>query len=157
MSLLGKIVKGVAKVAKAAAPIATKALSATPAGRIVAGVGMVSTALGAAKAVSKAAPALRALPGAGAVVRSLPALRTAGKVAGAAATGYAVYDAAGNLIGTRKKGRRINPMNYKALKRAAKRIKASKKLVKLIESVSGGHRRAPFTKSCGHRGRCGCK
>ena len=150
MSLLGKIVKGEMKAAK---PLATTALAATPAGRVVAAVGTVAGAVAGAR---KALPALRSLPGAGAVVAAAGGaggriggvVRAIGKGAGAAATGYAIYDAAGNLIGhQRKKGRRMNPMNYRALKRAARRIKAARKFVKLIDSVGHPKARHHFSRS----------
>lgn len=139
MSLFGKILKGAAKLA---APVVKTALAATPAGRVVTAAGMIGGALSAGRAVVKAAPkalpAIRSLPGVGKVATgAAPVLRSVGRATGAAATGYAIYDAAGNLIGHRKKSRRVNPMNYKALKRAARRIKAARKFVKLIDSV--GH------------------
>ena len=151
MSLLGKALKGALKLATKASPL----LAATPAGRVLTGVTAVGAALGAAKKASGVVlPALRSLPGAGAVAAAGGAggriggvVRTIGKGAGAAATGYAIYDAAGNLIGHKRKGRRMNPMNYRALRRAARRIKAARKFVKLIDSVGHPKARHHFSRS----------
>jgi hypothetical protein len=156
MSLLGKITKGVGKLISKAAPLA----SAIP-GPIGIGATVLGTVLSKTPKATQAGmlPALPAVIGAGA--RVLPGLgrvvTTAGKVAGsrvgravgAAATGIAIYDAAGNFLGTRKKYRRMNPMNYRALKRAVKRIKGARKFVKLIDKVGG-----PVHKS---RGACAPK
>lgn len=118
----------------------------------------------------------------GAIVRSLPGLgRVGGAVAGAGravgramsgatgrqvmrwskraaeaagyiVTGSYILDAAGNMVGTVKR-RQMNPLNHRALKRAARRVQASRKLLKQIEKLAGvSHRRAapcaPKRKRC---------
>lgn len=139
MSLFSRIGKVLGKVAKVAAPFIPG-----PIGAIARGIGTVG-AMGAATAM--AGPAMKALP---AIGRSLPgigrlggAARTVGRVggrvigaAGVAATGVAIYDAAGNYLGQKKRSRRINPLNHRALKRAMSRIEKSKNLVKRLNSIT---------------------
>lgn len=62
--------------------------------------------------------------------RSAKALRDLGLFT----AGGLIYDQAGNIVGRRAPARRINPMNAKAARRAARRIKAAHKLCKTIES-----------------------
>lgn len=55
------------------------------------------------------------------------------KALGWVSVGALVYDAAGNLMG-RKAVRHMNPLNGRAAKRAIRRIKAVRKIVRSIES-----------------------
>jgi hypothetical protein len=154
MSLLKKAFKAVKGIAAKVAPLA----SMIP-GPVGMGAGVLGTVLSKAPKVAAGLPALptvigygtRALPGLGKVavggVRGVAG--KVGRAVGGAATGYAIYDAAGNFLGTRKKYRRMNPMNYRALKRAVKRIKGARKFVRLIDKVGG-----PVHKS---RGACAPK
>lgn len=152
MSLLKKVVKVAGKLANKAGPVASMIPGPIGvAGRVVTGVATAGAAISGAKAIGGLARSLPALP------RVIPgvgkAVKMAGKVASAAATGYFIYDAAGNLIGTRKKHRRLNPMNHRALNRAIRRVCAAKKIAKKIEKLTGsGSRRkaacSPKAKRC---------
>jgi hypothetical protein len=157
MSLLKKITKGVGKLVSKVTPLA----SMIP-GPIGIGASVLGSVLSKTPKVTQAGMALPMLPAViGAGARVLPGLgrigttvgkvvgSRVGKAVGAAATGIAIYDAAGNFLGTRKKYRRMNPMNYRALKRAVKRIKGARKFVRLIDKVGG-----PVHKS---RGACAPK
>jgi len=105
-----------------------------------------------------------ALPGVGALSRLPSIARGAGRVVGGAARGVGalarqyprtaamsravaealgytivggwILDQAGNVFGRVKK-RRINPLNHRALMRACRRIKSSKKILKKVERVCG--------------------
>lgn len=75
---------------------------------------------------------------AGTVARNIPRVigqvaRRAPAVAAGAAIGTMLYDAAGNIIGRRKRRRRINPMNMRAARRAIRRIKGARKMLQQIE------------------------
>lgn len=85
------------------------------------------------RAVVAGSRSLPALPG---VVRSVPGIGKIAKVAGTAATGAAVYDAAGNFLGTRKRRRRINPLNHRALSRALKRVEKVKSTMKRVNAIT---------------------
>jgi len=131
MSLFSKIGKIVGKVANVASfipgPVGV-------AGRVVAGVGAAAGAVKAVGAVRKALPALpavgRALPGIGKVAGKV------GSAVGAAATGYAIYDAAGNFLGNKRRSRRINPLNYRALNRALSRVEKAKHAMKRVNAIT---------------------
>lgn len=131
MSLFSKIGKVIGKVANVAkfipGPVGTVA-------RVAAGAGAIA---GGAKAISVAGKALPALP---AIGRALPGIgKVAGRAAGAigtVATGVAIYDAAGNYLGQRKKGRRINPLNWRALNRALSRVEKAKTAMKRVNSIT---------------------
>jgi len=124
---------------------------------LAAKTGGFSTAISAVRGVAKTAAGgavvAAGLPAiGGAVTRTLPgigrvggavvgaagrAVRSpVGRAIGAAATGAAIYDAAGNLLGYQKKRRRINPMNWRALNRALRRVEKAKKAAKRINAVS---------------------
>lgn len=101
------------------------------------GGGIVKTGLPFVAAAGAAAlPALRAA--APAVIQGAKNLipkispRVA-KALGWVSVGALVYDAAGNLMG-RKAVRHMNPLNGRAAKRAIRRIKAVRKIVRGIES-----------------------
>jgi hypothetical protein len=132
VSLFKKIIRGAGKiVGKAAGFIPGPVGAVARIGTVVAG------AAGASKALSKGLPAVRSLPGVGAIGKAVP--RIGGKVlagAGTAATGVAVYDAVGNYMGQRKKSRRINPLNHRALKRAIRRIERSKDIMKRVGAIT---------------------
>jgi hypothetical protein len=146
VSLLKKLGKTLSKGVRAVGKLAVKA---TPAGRVLGALRGV-TAAGGGIAAASMLPALPAIGGA--VARSLPGIgRVGGAVAGAAgrvirspvgravgaaATGVAIYDAAGNMLGYQKKRRRINPMNWRALNRALRRVEKAKKAAKRINAVS---------------------
>lgn len=89
------------------------------------------------------------LPGAGTVIQGVK--KYGGKalgVAGVAATGAAIYDEAGNLLGyAGKRRRRMNYMNMRAAQRAARRVKGSMKLLRKLE------RSLPKQKTAGNCGR----
>lgn len=82
---------------------------------------------------------VRAVPGAGRAGRIVRGVATAG---GVAATGALLFDEFGNVVGTRRKTRRINPMNVKAMRRACRRLKAGKKICKAIDKACGTRRPA---------------
>jgi uncharacterized protein RhaS with RHS repeats len=44
-----------------------------------------------------------------------------------------LYDAAGNLVGTQRKRRRMNPTNIKAARRAIRRIRGARRVLQRIE------------------------
>lgn len=168
MSLLKKITKTAGKVLKKAAPVASflpgpigaVAKIGTAIGGIGAGVtaarSLMPVSAGVGSAIGRALPSLpRVIPGAGAIGGAVRAAAPkVGRALGAAATGYAIYDAAGNFLGYRKKPRRINPMNHRALNRAIRRVCAAKKISKKIEKLTGGGSRrssvrcAPKSKRC---------
>lgn len=135
MSLFSKIGKVVGKVVKTVAPFVPG-----PIGMAAKAIGAVSAGAGIVKAGSKALPAIRSLPGIGSVRAALPAVRKYGGAAvgaaGAAATGVAIYDAAGNYLGNRKRGRRINPLNHRALTRALRRIEKVKHSMKRVNAIT---------------------
>jgi hypothetical protein len=81
------------------------------------------------------APIMSVLPGVGSVIakvgsKVIPYVGTAAAIASA---GSLIYDAAGNIIGHRKKRRRMNPMNARAARRAIRRIRAVRKITQQIE------------------------
>ena len=138
MSLFSKVFKAGKKLIGKIAPLA--GVIPGPVGAIGKAVGMIGTAGAVGGAMAGAGRAVipavgRTLPGigkiGGAIVRS-PVAR--GVAAGAA--GSAIYDAAGNYLGQRRRSRRINPLNHKALKRAMTRIEKSKQLVKRLNSIT---------------------
>lgn len=132
MSLFKKIIRGAGKlVGKAASfipgPIGTVAKVAT---------GIAAGASAARKMAGPALPAIRSLPGVGSVGPAIRTVgRTAGRVVGAAATGAVLYDAAGNLVSTGKRSRRINPLNHKALNRALRRVCSAKGLADRLNAI----------------------
>ena len=132
MSLFKKIIRGAGKIVGKAAGFIPGPIGA------VAKIGTAVVGAGAAsKALTKGLPAVRSLPGVGTIAKSVP--KIGGKVlmgAGTAAAGVAVYDAVGNYMGQRKKGRRINPLNHRALKRAIRRIERSKGIMKRIGAIT---------------------
>lgn len=73
---------------------------------------------------------------------------TLGKIAAGTIAGEAIYDAAGNLIGYKKKRRRMNYMNYKAAKRATRRIKGARKMLQNIEKQLPKHTVRSRTTRC---------
>lgn len=93
---------------------------------------------------------VRALPGLGRAAagtatglarrfpRSAKALRDLGLVA----SGGLIFDQAGNIVGRRPPARRMNPMNVRAARRAARRIKGAMKVCRELESCMP-RRRAP--------------
>lgn len=135
MSLFKKIIRGAGKlIGKAASfvpgPIGTVAKVAT-------GIG---AAAGAARAASKVGgglqhlPAVRALPGIGTI--SSTARRVAGgaaRVGGTVATGAVLYDQFGNPM--RRRSKRINPLNHKALNRALRRVCKAKTLADRLNAI----------------------
>lgn len=161
MSLLKKIGKFAKRAVRKVAPLA----SMIP-GPIGAAAGVLGAVTAKRPPISEFGsmsilPALPSLPAAvGGAVRALPrilpgagraagsvmqgvrravgsqAARRVGRAVGVAATGVAIYDAAGNLLGYRKKRRSINPMNWRALNRALKRVEKAKKAAKRINAVS---------------------
>lgn len=128
MSLLKKAFKAVGSIAKKVAPMIPG-----PIGTIAKVAGVGSVGLGAVKALPALPKIAAGLP---AVVRSAPGIGKIGRAVGAAATGAAVYDAAGNFLGTRKRRRRINPLNHRALNRALKRVEKAKKAMKRVNAIT---------------------
>jgi hypothetical protein len=161
MSLVGKIAKVAARVVKKAAPIAS--LAPGPVGIAARGIVAAGTIGGGAVAAARAAglaggglaralpqlPSMagRVMPGVGAMTRA-GALGKVGRVASGAATAYFVYDAFGNLVGTKKKSRRMNMCNGKALSRAMRRVNGAVKLCKKVDKLTHyrPHRRAASTR-----------
>jgi len=134
VSLFSKIAKVGKNLISKVAPLASLIPGPIGTGIKAAGMlGMGSVAASTGRAVIGAIP--RALPGigkiGGAVMRS-PTVR--GIAAGAA--GSAIFDAAGNYLGQGRRKRSINPLNYKALKRAMSRIERSKKLTKRLNAIT---------------------
>lgn len=134
MSLFRGILKGIAKAASfVPGPIGIAARIGTT---VAAGVGAVK----AVKAGTQLARATsQVIPGVGRAVASGSVRRIGGRVlaaAGTVATGAAIYDAAGNLIGNRKRSRRINPMNHKAAMRAVRRIEKAKKFMSRLGHIT---------------------
>lgn len=146
------IFRKIGRALKKAAPI----MAAVP-GPIGAVGKIASGALGGGMAMHAGAgmfPALPTIGGAvvrslpsvgGAVVRSLPGVGAAvgrvatgriGRAVAGGAIGAAIYDAAGNLIGYRKKKRRINPLNHRALSRALRRVEAAKKTCSRVNRIT---------------------
>jgi len=62
-----------------------------------------------------------------------PVLKTVGKVMTTGGAGALLYDALGNVIGTSKKRRRMNPANIKAARRAIRRIRGTRRILQRIE------------------------
>lgn len=141
MSLLKKIGKGLGRVVKKIAPIAS--VIPGPVGAIGRAA---SGALGGISTAALTLPALPAVVGAGgAIVRSLPGVGAAagrvlrspvGRAVAGGAAGAAIFDAAGNLIGFKKKKRRINPLNHKALTRALRRVERAKKTCSRVNRIT---------------------
>lgn len=153
VGVAGRILGGLGKVAGTAATIAGVAAvmkptirPGGPGGPI--SMGMGPSAIGLPVIGAAARVATRALPGVGAAVaggaraalgagrgllRRFPrSAKILGQLGLFAAGGF-VYDQAGNLVG-RVAYRRMNPLNAKAAKRAARRIKATHRLCREIES-----------------------
>lgn len=129
MSLLGKVFKAAGKVVKSALPLVPG-----PIGTIAKTVAGITAGTAAIKTIGSVGKTLPAIGSIGKAV--LPGIGKVAKVAGAAATGYAIYDAAGNFLGNRKRSRRINPMNYRAANRALKRIEKAKKLMDRLGRIT---------------------
>lgn len=154
MSLFKKATKLLGKVAGKVAPLAK--LIPGKGTLIAAGLGAISQATsrgsaaltqGATMSMLPALPAAggravamlpRVIPGAGKIISGGKRILSsrAVKAIGTAATGVAVVDAVGNIVGTRRKSRRMNPMNWRALNRALKRVEKAKKAAKRINAVS---------------------
>src|SRR5512139_131029 len=83
-----------------------------------------TNSLSASNMVKAAAPLARA----GKVL-----VQNAGTVATVVGAGALLYDAFGNVIGHRKRRRRMNPMNARAARRAIRRIKGARKMLQQIE------------------------
>jgi len=131
VSLFKKLLRGAGKIVGKAAsfipgPIGTVAKVAT---------GVAGGLSAARKMAGPALPAIRSLPGAGAVGGAVRIGKTVGKVAGTAATGAILYDAAGNIIGQRKRSKRINPLNHRALNRALRRVCSAKNLADRLNAI----------------------
>jgi len=120
-------------VQRLASPTAGAASMALPALPVLAGAGAIASRyLGAA--VTRAPAIVRA--GAATVARAYNRLPKWGKAAAQAAgytvVGTAVFDSSGQQVGTTG-GRRMNPMNAKAARRAIRRIKSVRKILTNIE------------------------
>lgn len=130
MSLLSKLGKSVGSVLKKVASSPAAALIPGPVGGVIKAGAALGLVGGAAKVATSASRALVpigkavAKPGVGKIV--------AGGIAGTVAGDY-LYDKAGNIIGTRRRTRRMNPMNVKAARRAIRRVKSARKILKSIE------------------------
>jgi len=134
---IGKIVGGVAKIAKVGLPV-LKSLpgigtAVSVAGLVAGGVGKIAglrkgaAAVSAAKSIVPYSPAFAASQiGRAGLARGL------GIGAGAAALGAGAVSMLGG--GARRRYRRMNPLNHRAATRAVKRIKAVRKLCRSIES-----------------------
>lgn len=144
MSLLKKIRKGLRTVGKTVLAAKTGGLStAISAVRGVKGAAAAAGGMGIVAGLPAIGGAVaRTLPGIGRVGSAVGGAVTrvagsrVGRAVGAAAAGVAIYDAAGNLLGYQKKRRRINPMNWRALNRALRRVEKAKKAAKRINAVS---------------------
>lgn len=147
MSLWSSIKKGVKSVGKFALGAVRGAVSASPVGRAVsAGIAQtrptrsalppvmsqsyLPAVVGAGRVI--AGGASRVIAGAGRVITSPAGRQVAGGVVGGAAAQY-VLDEFGNPV--RKKRRRMNPCNSKALNRAARRMNAYMKQHKKVEQA----------------------
>lgn len=105
-------------------------LGAKGALRSIPGVGMATTVLGAGKALLPKKPGFAT--GLVTGMASGPATRTA-----TAAARSVARQATQAFTGPRKKYRRQNPANVKALRRAVRRIEAAEKLFRSVLSVQG--------------------
>lgn len=79
------------------------------------------------------------LPGAGSIIGGVAGrigLRGVGRAVAGGAVGAAIFDAAGNLIGYGRKRRRINPLNYRALKRAIRRVEGAHNAMKRVGRIT---------------------
>jgi len=79
------------------------------------------------------------LPGAGAILGGVAGrigMRGIARTVAGGAVGAAIFDAAGNLIGYGKKRRRINPLNYRALKRALRRVEGAHNAMKRVGRIT---------------------
>lgn len=130
---LKKVVRGVGKAVIGATPIGRAVKAATSVGGIGAAASMLPALPAALPTIGRVGVGVASRVG-GAITRA--AGSRAGRAIGAAATGVAIYDAAGNLLGYQKKRRRINPMNWRALNRALRRVEKAKKAAKRINAVS---------------------
>lgn len=172
MSLLKKAFKGIKKVVKRAAPLASMipgpigaiGKAATVFGGIGGGFGgggttqmsMLPALPGVIGSVGRVAlPGIgRAVGGAVTAVgrrvskRGLTVLsKKAIKQAGYFVVGGLIYDAAGNLIGETAK-RRMNPLNHRALNRAIRRVCSAKSISKKIEKLTGSGTRRRSGAAC---------
>lgn len=133
---------------------------------IASGIATGAAVLKGSQGMSVVQSGLPMLPGAGVLRKALPAVgralpgiigagkslvqsgglarigKAAARAAGYIVSGYYIYDAAGNLVGQTAR-RRMNPMNYRALTRACRRVKSAKKILKKVERLTGTHHRAP--------------
>lgn len=130
----GGLFSGIAKLASKALP----ALRVIPGvGNVLSAVSLGASAVGAVKSLRGAIPASRALVPLGqAAGRQLPGL---GKLAlGAGAAGLGAAALTGALTGerTRKRYRRTNYSNFRALKRACRRVKGFEKMARECVTLS---------------------
>lgn len=129
MSLFSKIGKFVGKAVKTVAPFIPG-----PIGAVAKVVGAGSAVAGGVAAMGRALPAVRSLPAVGKTIgRALPRI---GGAIGTVATGVAIYDAAGNYLGNKKRSRRINPLNNRALMRALRRVEKVKSTMKRVNAIT---------------------
>jgi len=135
---------------------------------MAAGIGTLAGGLAgtAVKALPRLGGLIRTLPGkglitagraaAGGLIKKYPRSASALAQLGLVAAGSYVLDQAGNIVGRRAPARRINPLNVKAARRAARRIKSAMKVCRTLESCLP-KRRAPaacapaFTRARGRR------
>lgn len=130
MSLLGKLASSVGKVVKKVASSPAVALIPGPVGGVLKAGAALGLVGGAAKVVTSSSKAL--VPVGKALTKPGVGKIAAGTVAGTVAGDY-LYDAAGNIIGQKQRHRRMNPMNVKAARRAIRRVKAARKILRNIE------------------------
>jgi len=140
VSIFRKIGKVLGKVSKVAqfipgpiGMIGKVGAKVLPAAKVI-GAGGLAAAVGRT-AITRSAGRLPPLPMSG-IPRSLPGIGSVVKTAAGTAAGVAVYDAAGNYLGQRKKSRRVNPLNYKALTRALRRVEKAKHLQKRLSNIT---------------------
>jgi hypothetical protein len=134
MSLLGKIVSKGASLVKKVIKSPVAAMIPGPIGAIAkagAALGIGGAAVKIATSTSKAMiPIGKAVTGV--VTKPGVGKVAAGAVAGTIAGDY-IYDAMGNVVGTRRKYRRMNVLNGKAATRAIRRVKGVRKMLQKIE------------------------
>lgn len=155
MSLLkkiGKVLKkgkGLLKVAQfIPGPVGAAARGLQAGITAVGAIGVVKAARGGVQALRgssmSAMPRIMGglptvLPGAGAIIGGVAGRIGMGKIGRAVvggAVGAAIFDQAGNLIGYGKKRRRINPLNYRALKRALRRVEGAHNAMKRVGRIT---------------------
>lgn len=111
---------------------------------IVRGVGAIGGAVRTLPGIGRIGGAVGGAARVGGVIARNPAVRKwtrrAAEAAGYAVIGKAIYDSAGNKVGNLP-GRRINPLNARALNRAMRRVCAAKNICERVDEITTGKKR----------------